>query len=62
MSDNESQKTTRKQRNIRKLCEDMRPRDIAAVLQCLRFTGDGYCLLKLDRGVRDFLLRSVRHQ
>jgi hypothetical protein len=35
--------------------------DIAHALQYLRFT-DGFSLIKLDRGVRDFLLRAVRQR
>lgn len=44
---------------IEELHEDMCRRDIVTAFEYLRFT-DGYGLIKLDRGVRDFLLRMVR--
>ncbi len=46
---------------IEELSDEMTAADICHALAYLRFT-DGYGLLKLDRGVRDFLLRAVRQR
>jgi hypothetical protein len=43
------------------LSEDMTAADICHALEYLSFT-DGYGLIKVDHGVRDFLLRAVRQR
>jgi len=42
------------------LDEDMRPSEIVEVLEALCFRADGHCLVELDRGIRDFLLRAIK--
>jgi hypothetical protein len=43
------------------LDQDMRPDDLVYVLQNLRFEGrDALGTVKLDRGVRDYLINAVR--
>jgi len=43
------------------LSEEMTAADIVTVLQYMQFR-DGFGLLKVDKGVRDFLLRAVRQR
>jgi hypothetical protein len=38
----------------------MRPSEIVEVLEALCFRADGHCLVELDRGIRDFLLRAIK--
>ena len=42
------------------LDQDMSPSGVAEVLEGLRFRADGQCLISLDRGIRDYLLRAIK--
>ena len=44
---------------VQELTDAMTRRELAAALERLSFT-DGYSLIKVDPGVREFLLRAVR--
>jgi hypothetical protein len=41
------------------LLEDMTPRDLVFVLQCLQFRKDDSTLIRLDKGTRDYLVRAL---
>ena len=50
--------TTRK--DVLPLTADLTTVELAEALGALRFRGKSRCLVSLDKGVRDYLLRAIR--
>ena len=54
--------TPRRDAATEPLDENMTTGDLVDVLAQLRFGKDGHCLIVIDKGIRDYLLRAIKRQ